>query len=906
MMVLRNRLPWVTFGLLAGILLAFFVRSFAASVVSQVHAEAGTATFTGSTASFSATLTQGGNQPIRTAFGPLRLDYKSGPNAWTTGLLIREGDGNVTIGAGITSADFNSASKLRVLGVVESTTGGFKFPDGTTQTSAAAAGAGNVPNGAMAYFNAACPTGWSEVTAARGRYVVGVPLSGTLAGTSGTALSDLESRPVGQHSHTTTITDPGHQHCDRVTGGSCGNGTNTMWPVGNGICGTSTCTPSVTTGITASTGNSGSVAGTNAPYIQYRVCQYDGNSGADASTWGASGNNIYSINSGNVGIGSTTPGAKLEVAGNINSSTGALQTAGVTRIDNSGVGTLAAGTTVGGIAVCTGAPSSSACLKAVGTGTGSTGNGSIYFLNSSGATRGRFDTGSLSATGGTITYTDSSGLNPRSSPPYAGGYTVHTFTTSGTFTPSSDGNVDVLVVGGGGGGAVNAGGGGGGGLIYKSGHAVSATSYSITVGAGGTNAGGDGGNSVALGLTAVGGGGGKQLTSGANGGSGGGGGAGDGANHPGGTGTQTTQSGDSGTYGFGTNGGYGYHSPTYAGGGGGGAGGAAVANDTTTSRNGGIGKTYTISGTSTTYGGGGGGGAYDSAFGTASGGGGAGGRQITVNSAPVAGTANTGGGGGGDWNQSNGAAGGSGIVIIRYGGINYGTLYLGSTNTSSADLAEYYISGDDSITAGDVVAISNQEVRIRNQGETEEVVTTKGVLRKARHPYDPNIIGIISTNPGVIMGSIDGDTGKKDKRMLALSGRVPVKIDPESPPIAVGDFLTSSTKPGFAMKANKQGYVVGRALEAWDCRSTRTEQIPTNGTNRGCQPTIEAFLSLSYYMGELTEKGDLRTFMADTIKANTVSTKSLDVGGVDVLDRLNKQQTEIDNLKRRLEAVEKR
>ncbi|MEK7592060.1 MAG: tail fiber protein [Patescibacteria group bacterium] len=68
---------------------------------------------------------------------------------------------------------------------------------------------------------------------------------------------------------------------------------------------------------------------------------------------GTAGNTLglYQDTTGNVGIGSTAPGAKLEVVGNINSSTGALQTAGVTRIDNSGVGTLAAGTTIGGAAV---------------------------------------------------------------------------------------------------------------------------------------------------------------------------------------------------------------------------------------------------------------------------------------------------------------------------------------------------------------------------------------------------------------------------------------------------------------------------------------------------------------------------------------------------------------------------
>ena len=48
--------------------------------------------------------------------------------------------------------------------------------------------------------------------------------------------------------------------------------------------------------------------------------------------------------------------------------------------------------------------------------------------------------------------------------------------------------------------------------------------------------------------------------------------------------------------------------------------------------------------------------------------------------------------------EGTGGAGGSGIVIIRY--LTYGTLYLGATNTSSADLAEYYVSGDKNIEAG--------------------------------------------------------------------------------------------------------------------------------------------------------------------------------------------------------------
>ncbi len=244
----------------------------ALTLAPTVQAVEGTLELKADVASFSGTFTQGGNQPIRTAFGPLRLDYKSGANTWTTGLLMREGDGNITIGAAITSSDFTATSKLRVLGTVESTTGGFKFPDGTSQTTAAA---GGVPAGLVSFFNlAACPSGWTELTAARGMYIVGLPAAGTLAGTSGTALTNLESRPVGQHNHTISITDPGHRHTAWPNPGD-GNGNNSGG-VTFGCCmgsAQTNWTSTTTTGITASAANSGSVAGTNAPYIQLLACE---------------------------------------------------------------------------------------------------------------------------------------------------------------------------------------------------------------------------------------------------------------------------------------------------------------------------------------------------------------------------------------------------------------------------------------------------------------------------------------------------------------------------------------------------------------------------------------------------------------------------------------------------------
>jgi hypothetical protein len=59
-----------------------------------------------------------------------------------------------------------------------------------------------VPAGAVMHFDlAACPPGWSELTAARGRTIMALTAGGTVGGTVGTPLGDLENRT---HSHNTS------------------------------------------------------------------------------------------------------------------------------------------------------------------------------------------------------------------------------------------------------------------------------------------------------------------------------------------------------------------------------------------------------------------------------------------------------------------------------------------------------------------------------------------------------------------------------------------------------------------------------------------------------------------------------------------------------------------------------
>ena len=264
-------------------------------------------------------------------------------------------------------------------------------------------------------------------------------------------------------------------------------------------------------------------------------------------------------------------------------------------------------------------------------------------------------------TGGVIMYTDSNGSNAVVSPPYIGGYVVHTFTNSGTYSNSYAVSADVLVVAGGGGGGYNPGnwegsGGGAGGYLQEN-AALSAQSYTITVGAGGAvgNPAANGQPSSVVGtgvnVEAVGGGGGSGRAAPTSGGSGGG---------------NANGLGAPGTPGQGNAGGRDINQSGAGGGGGADEQGKDGVNNTL-GGNGGAGKFNSLSGVSTPYAGGGGGGGWDQGTTTSSGGvggGGNGGSGGTL--AGTAGVDGTGGGGGGGGSSSAGGKGGSGIVIVRY------------------------------------------------------------------------------------------------------------------------------------------------------------------------------------------------------------------------------------------------
>jgi hypothetical protein len=267
----------------------------------------------------------------------------------------------------------------------------------------------------------------------------------------------------------------------------------------------------------------------------------------------------------------------------------------------------------------------------------------------------------------------------------AGNYIYHTFTASGTFTPTEQiKNAEVICVAGGGAGGANQGGGGGaGGVTYAPTQTfIAGANYGVVVGAGGSGGSGTGanGNNSSVGgtFTALGGGGGAY----GNGIAGSAGGSGGGGYYNGSAGGAATQTGGIGYYGYG-NAGHAHDSTNNLAGAGGGAGAAGNASlSTTQAGTGGVGlSTWTSWHYATQTGqnvdgvyyvaGGGGGGSYSPQTRYAGSGGLGGGAAgiDAANTAGNAGTSNTGGGGGGGGgggSPGNGGAGGSGLVIIRY------------------------------------------------------------------------------------------------------------------------------------------------------------------------------------------------------------------------------------------------
>jgi hypothetical protein len=144
---------------------------------------------------------------------------------------------------------------------------------------------------------------------------------------------------------------------------------------------------------------------------------------------------------------------------------------------------------------------------------------------------------------------------------------------------------------------------------------------------------------------------------------------------------------------------------------------------------------------------------------------------------------------------------------------------LHAYRTTGADVAEIYYTTDATIEKGQIVALTGEGV---------------SQVSKTSKNYQSNALGIVSTKPGLVLAEADGE-GKPV--VVALSGRVPVKVSGINGSIKAGDFITSSNIVGVGMKATDAGQVVGQAMN--DFLATSSESLGT----------IMLFIKNQYYDG---------------------------------------------------------
>jgi fibronectin-binding autotransporter adhesin len=139
-------------------------------------------------------------------------------------------------------------------------------------------------------------------------------------------------------------------------------------------------------------------------------------------------------------------------------------------------------------------------------------------------------------------------------------------------------------------------------------------------------------------------------------------------------------------------------------------------------------------------------------------------------------------------------------------GTTAGNIYYTAANTGSYDVAEDYVTSDPAVATSSIVALDTN-----NPGQIVTATTSSVVL------------GVVSTAPGMTLGGADASTIGKLIRPVALSGRVPVLVNFDNGPIAVGDKIAlSTTTPGVGMKAGMYDESVGIALEALPANATTT------------------------------------------------------------------------------------
>lgn len=108
----------------------------------------------------------------------------------------------------------------------------------------------------------------------------------------------------------------------------------------------------------------------------------------------------------------------------------------------------------------------------------------------------------------------------------------------------------------------------------------------------------------------------------------------------------------------------------------------------------------------------------------------------------------------------------------------------------SSGIAVYLQILDKNVVEGDIVSLTPKGNALSSQA------------------YDPNIIGVVVSDPAIAFESF-----QENSHPVVSEGKVLMRVTTANGVIKKGDLLTSSTKPGVGQKVTESGFVVATALE---------------------------------------------------------------------------------------------
>jgi len=157
-----------------------------------------------------------------------------------------------------------------------------------------------------------------------------------------------------------------------------------------------------------------------------------------------------------------------------------------------------------------------------------------------------------------------------------------------------------------------------------------------------------------------------------------------------------------------------------------------------------------------------------------------------------------------------GGAGTDGTVTLRDGKDN-------NSINLDAKTGNISVRGDVTLTGSDCAEQFDMHDATSAEPGTIVVIDDEGRLRESQCAYDKRVAGVVSGageyRPAIVL---DKQASSEGRASVALVGKVYCKVDADPAPITVGDLLTTSGRPGFAMKATDSahafGAVIGKAL----------------------------------------------------------------------------------------------